>query len=252
MQVIANDLVVSYTKVGTGPVAVLLHGWADSQHTFDQLSLLLQKNYTVVTLDLAGFGSSQAPQKGWGLTDFAKHIQVALQKIAIMPNDITLLIGHSNGGAVAIRAINKGYLSPKKLVLLASAGIREGSVKKSAIQGATKVAKVASYVLPTSTRNKLRDRLYRSVDSDFLVAEHMQASFKKIIKDDVQADAERIVIPTCIIYGELDAATPVRYAQLFHSLIANSQLHVIQGADHFVHQQYADQVYDYIRGFDKL
>ena len=68
----------------------------------------------------------------------------------------------------------------------------------------------------------------------------------------MQADAERIVIPTCIIYGELDAATPVRYAQLFHSLIANSQLHVIQGADHFVHQQYADQVYDYIRGFDKL
>lgn len=251
MQVIANELVVSYTKVGTGPVAVLLHGWADSQHTFDQLSQLLQQNYTVVTLDLAGFGSSQPPLKGWGLTEFAKHVQVTLQKIAIMPNDITVLVGHSNGGAVAIRAIHKGYLLPKKLVLIASAGIRETSAKKSAIQSVTKLAKVASFVLPSSTRSKLRAKLYSNVGSDYLVAEHMQDSFKKVIKDDVQADAERITVPTCIIYGELDTATPVRFAQLFHSLIANSQLHVIQGADHFVHQQYAEQVYEYIRRFDK-
>lgn len=251
MQVIVNELVVSYSKVGTGPVAVLLHGWADSQHTFKQLSQHLQQNYTVVTVDLAGFGSSQPPAKGWGLTEFAKHLQMALQKIAIMPNDITLLIGHSNGGAVAIRALAKGYLHPKKLVLIASAGIREGSTKKSVIKGTTKVAKVASYALPRGMRGRLRAKFYSQVGSDYLVAEHMQASFKKIVKDDIQADAEHIAIPTCIIYGELDTATPVRYAQLLHSLITDSQVHVIQNADHFVHQQYADQVYQYIRNFDK-
>jgi len=251
MQVIANDLVVSYSKVGTGPIAVLLHGWADSKHTFDQLSEYLQQNYTVVTLDLAGFGSSQPPQTGWGLTDFAQQVQVALQKMAIMPNDITLLIGHSNGGAIAVRAIAKGYLKPKKLILLASAGIRQGSASKTAIQSVAKIGKVVSYVLPKKTRHSLRAKFYGQVGSDLLVAEHMQASFKKIIKDDVQADAERISIPTCIIYGELDTATPVSYAQLFHSLISGSQLHVIQNADHFLHQQYAQQVYEYIRKFDK-
>lgn len=251
MQVIANELVVSYTKTGSGPVVVLLHGWADSGHTFDQITHYLKQNYTVVSIDLAGFGGSQAPPQGWGLTEFAQHIHVALQKIAIMPNDINMLIGHSNGGAVAVRAISKELLKPKKLVLLASAGIREDSAKKSALKGATKIAKVASYVLPPSMRQNMRSKLYGSVGSDYLVAEHMQDSFKKIVKDDIQADAERITIPTCIIYGELDTATPVRYAQLFHSLIIDSQLHIIQNADHFVHQQYAEDVYNYIRKFDK-
>ncbi len=251
MQVIANDLVISYSKVGSGPVAVLLHGWADSKATFDLLTQQLQQNYTVITLDLAGFGGSQPPAKGWGLTDFAQHVAVVLQKIAIMPNDVNLLIGHSNGGAVAVRAIAKGYLKPKKLVLIASAGIRETSAKKAALQGATKVAKIASYILPKSARKKMRSKLYGQVGSDYLVAEHMQDSFKRIVKDDIQHDAERITIPTCIIYGELDTATPVRYAQLLNSLIAGSQLHVIQNADHFVHQQYALEVFNYIRRFDK-
>ena len=251
MQVIAHDLVVSYAKKGSGPVAVLLHGWADTQHTFDQLVDQLQQTYTVVTIDLAGFGGSQAPPKAWSLTDYAEHVQAVLQKIAIMPNDITLLIGHSNGGAIAVRAVAKGLLKPKKLVLVASAGIRQTSLKKSALQSVTKVGKVASIVLPKATRHKLRATMYNHVGSDYLIAEHMQGTFKKIVKDDVQADAEQITIPTCIIYGELDTATPVRYAHIFHSLIHGSSLHVIQNGTHFVHQQFSDKVYEYIRRFDK-
>jgi len=251
MQILADNLVVSYTKVGSGPIAVLLHGWADSGHTFDQLSKLLVQNYTVITIDLAGFGASQAPPTGWGLSEFAKYVQVVLQKIGIAPNDVALLIGHSNGGAVAIRAVAQGLLQPKKLVLIASSGIRDASSRKVVATGVTKVAKLVSYALPSSTRAALRKKHYDRAGSDYLVAEHMQASFKKIVKDDVRADAENISIPTCLIYGELDTATPLRYAQLFHSLIKNSQLHVIQNADHFLHQQYAEQVYDFIIRFDK-
>jgi pimeloyl-ACP methyl ester carboxylesterase len=251
MQIIVQDLVVSYEKIGSGPVVVMLHGWADSLHTFDALCKSLEQNYTVVRIDLPGFGGSQPPPKDWSLTDYANFTSSALQKIAIMPNDITLLVGHSNGGAIAIKAVSLQILKPKKLVLLASSGIRQGSYKKSAFKGLTKLGKVATLILPKSHKTKLKKRLYDAAGSDYLVAEHMQGTFKKIVSEDIQAAAEKITVQTCLIYGELDTATPPSYGQILQHSIAGSQLHVIQNADHFLHQNHTDEVYEYIRKFDK-
>ena len=79
----------------------------------------------------------------------------------------------------------------------------------------------------------------------------MQGTFKKIVSEDVRLDAEKITVPTCLIYGELDTATPPVYGQLLQQMIEGSTLNVVQNADHFVHQGYTDAVYQYIREFDK-
>lgn len=250
MQVIVNDLVVSYSRSGEGPITVLLHGWADSANTFSKLLPLLEPYFTVVSIDLAGFGGSQAPKKAWGLNNYAEHVRDILQKISIMPNDITVLLGHSNGGAIAITAIANNYIRPKKLVLLASAGVRTGKTsKKIALIAAAKAGKIATLILPKRQRAKLRKKFYGAVGSDLLVAEHMQESFKKIVKQDVLHLAERLHLPTLLVYGELDTATPVTYGQILQNTIAGSELRVVQNADHFLHQNHADQVAAYIRSF---
>ncbi len=251
MQIIVNNLVVSYQRVGTGPVALLLHGWADTYHTFDALVDKLSGQYTVVRLDLAGFGGSQPPEGSWNLSDYANFVRDVLQKIAIMPNDITLLIGHSNGGAIAINATSKGILKPKKLILIASSGIREDSVRKTAIGAIAKVGKVATLVLPKKYKLSIRNKFYNKVGSDFLIAEHMQGTFLKIVSEDVRHDAEKLSVPTCLIYGELDMSTPPVYGQLLQQSIEGSVLNVVQNADHFVHQSYTEEVYKLIREFDR-
>jgi pimeloyl-ACP methyl ester carboxylesterase len=68
-----------------------------------------------------------------------------------------------------------------------------------------------------------------------LVAEHMQETFKKVVEDDVQADASHINVPTLLIYGEKDQEAPVWYGEQFHQLITDSTLEVLPGAGHFVH-----------------
>ena len=122
MQVLVNNRVVNYMMTGKGPMAVLLHGWADSSVTFTALTTHLKSNYTVVALDLAGFGNSQPPNSAWGLQEYAESVANTLTKLDI--KNVHLLIGHSNGGAIAMYAVAHQLVQPKKLVLLASSGIR--------------------------------------------------------------------------------------------------------------------------------
>ena len=84
-----------------------------------------------------------------------------------------------------------------------------------------------------------------------LVAEHLQDTFKKVVSDDVQADAGKLVLPTLLIYGDEDKAAPLAYGQKFHELIKGSQLEVVDGAGHFVHHDQPALVLRYIEEFLK-
>lgn len=162
-----------------------------------------------------------------------------------------MLIGHSNGGSIAIKAIATQVLKPKKLVLLASAGIRQGSAKKTAYKMLAKTGKAATIVMPAAYKLRLRRVLYGSIGSDLLIAKELQGTFKKVVAEDMQAAAEKVTIPTCILYGELDTQTPPLYGHIYHRAIQDSKLHIIQNADHFLHQTYTNAVFNYICKFDK-
>ncbi len=142
-----------------------------------------------------------------------------------------MFLGHSNGGAIAIRGLGTDVLQADKLVLLGSAGIRgtyKGRVK--ALRYLTKAGKLLTAPLPRVIKDKLRRTVYHTVGSDMLVAEHLQETFKKIVTDDVQADAKRVLLPTLLIYGEQDEATPLGFGETFHQLIPTSTFEVLPDA----------------------
>lgn len=247
MQVIVDKLLTSYNQVGKGPVVVLLHGWGDTSVTFQKLAAALKSHYTVIMLDLPGFGNTQAPTEAWGLSDYAQFVAAFLKKIDAKPYAV---VAHSNGGAIAIRGLAADMLTADKLVLLASSGIRntyKGS--KKALRLAAKTAKVFTAPLPAPFKHKLKRRAYQSIGSDLFVAEHLQETFKRVVSDDVQADAARLTVPTLLIYGDRDEATPPAFGQLFHKAISGSQLHILAGAGHFVHHDQPQKVTTLIEEF---
>src|SRR5437868_5157539 len=133
MQVVIDGLLTQYALSGKGKLVVLLHGWGDDSRTFATLQLELAKKYQVLAVDLPGFGGTQPPQDVWGLDEYAAFVQVILTKLNL--GHTYALIGHSNGGAVAIRAVALGLLKPQKLILLAASGIRDrGSPKRLALK----------------------------------------------------------------------------------------------------------------------
>lgn len=251
MQIVVDGLLTNYQQSGkAGSTIVLLHGWADSQKTFGLLADKLKVKNKVITLDLPGFGQTEAPKTVWGLSDYCKFISEFLTKINI--DQVDLLVGHSNGGALAIKLVASGDIVPKKLVLLSSAGIRDREkVKKLGLKVVAKSGKIATFWLPKSSKQKLQKKLYGTIGSDMLVAPELKETFKKTVSEDIQSDAKNLKLPTLIIYGDQDSATPVEYGKVFNELIDGSSLKVISGASHFAHHDNPEEVVDLIEGFLK-
>ena len=249
MQVVVDSLITQYSESGAGKTVLLLHGWGDSLAGFRDLQANLSKNYRVIAVDLPGFGQTQQPAGPWNLDDYVKFVQNFLTKLNITPFAI---IGHSNGGAIAIRGLASSRIQADKLILLDSAGIRgeyKGRIK--AIRLVTKAGKLMTTPLPKGTKQKLRKKVYESIGSDMLVAEHMQETFKNVVTDDVRADAETIVIPTLLIYGSEDTATPPEYGRQFQQRIKGSVFELVPGAGHFVHHDQPAVVFARIEEFLK-
>lgn len=251
MQIIVDGLLTEYDAFGdaASPTLLVLHGWADSSVSWRKFAYLLGKDYQVIVPNLPGFGGSQAPQDAWGLEDYALFIGNFCTKLHVNPATI---IAHSNGGAIAIYGLANGIFETGQLVLLASAGIRtNGRGRKRLIRLLTKTGKVLTRPLPVVTQQKLRNKLYRTIGSDLLVAAHMQETFKRVVAQDVQNEAVRIAVPTLLIYGDQDTATPLVFGQQLHALIPASSLEIITGVDHFIHIKATERVVVLIHEFLK-
>jgi pimeloyl-ACP methyl ester carboxylesterase len=248
MQVMVNGLLTKYELTGSGPLLLILHGWGDDGRGWVQLQNALSKTHKVLIPDLPGFGGTDAPKQAWGLTDYATFIQALLLKINL--GDPDTILAHSNGGAMAIRGLAIKKFAANKLILLGSAGIRtEYSGKKKVFRLLAKTGKVLTTPLPSSYKQKLRRKMYASIGSDMFVAEHLQETFKRIVTDDVQNDAPNVAVKTLLIYGEQDAATPVRYGKKLEQLLPQATLNVVPSAEHFVHKDQFDQVIAQIEEF---
>lgn len=250
MQVIVDDLLVSYERIGSGEKTILfLHGWADPSETFNKLIAELGNAYSIVTIDLAGFGHSQHPHKPWDVPDYSNYVAKFIKKLNIEPYAV---IGHSNGGAIAMNSVASRLIKPMRLILLASSGIRTtDTFRKKTYMMLAKPAKLVLLPLPKHVQVKLKKSLYQKMGSDLYVAEHMADTFKKIVNYDVQSEAKNISIPTLLIYGNQDWITPVEHAKILSGLIKKSKLKIIQNAGHFLHQNKAAEVAEEINKFLK-
>jgi pimeloyl-ACP methyl ester carboxylesterase len=93
---------VQYRVYGAGePALVFIHGWScDSNYWREQLASFSQK-YTLVTVDLAGHGGTDANRTEWSIAHFGQDVATALSAV---PNKQIILVGHAMGGPVAIEA----------------------------------------------------------------------------------------------------------------------------------------------------
>lgn len=247
MQVVIDGLLTTYDDKGKGKIILLLHGWGDSRQTFRQLISELAKNYRVISVDLPGFGTTEPPHDVWGLDEYADFIAHLINKL-----DLKLygVVAHSNGGSVAIRGIARGYFSTERLVLLASAGIRNRhKIRKLALKVIAKIGKLLTFWAPRHMKRQLQKKLYGVAGSDMNVVPHLRETFKKTVRQDVQADARNIHVPTLLVYGSEDKATPPLYGKIYTSLIKEATLHVVDGAGHFVHHDRPKVVVQYVKDF---
>ncbi len=83
---------------GTGPVVVLIHGYAETSDSWAPLATELEKNYTVIVPDLRGIGRSSRPAGGYDKKTQAADIRAVITTLGF---DRTFVVSHDIGIMVA-------------------------------------------------------------------------------------------------------------------------------------------------------
>ncbi len=88
-----------------GPVAIVIHGWADSRYQSQAwLGPLAPLCRSVFLFDLPGHGESPHTRCSWGPREIELICAIVEQVRRIEPQRRVLLLGYSMGGAIAIAA----------------------------------------------------------------------------------------------------------------------------------------------------
>ncbi len=242
MQIIIAGAPVAYSDEGKGPVLLFIHGWRDSKETWREVIDRLKPRYRCVSLDLPNFGASHQNDNVTTLEEYSDALYDFTEKLSL---DSYVYIGHSMGGQIGIFAVGTKKMSPQKMILIASAGVRdEGSKRRTALR---MLSKPLRRIIP----ERVKSRAYRAIGSDYDAALNttLKKTIDQMLSRDIQHEASRIQIPTLLIYGEHDMDTPVRFGKKLHSCISGSEFVEIKDSDHFVHHTQSDKIANIIGEF---
>ncbi|AQZ62826.1 HMP-PP hydrolase (pyridoxal phosphatase) Cof, detected in genetic screen for thiamin metabolic genes (PMID:15292217) [[Actinomadura] parvosata subsp. kistnae] len=89
-----------YTRAGSGPLLVLLHGWPQTGLCWEPVLAPLAAGHTVVAPDLRGYGLSDKPATGYDKRRMAADIAELVTSLGF---DRASVVGHDRGARVAHR-----------------------------------------------------------------------------------------------------------------------------------------------------
>lgn len=235
MEAIVNGLRVNYAVAGQGEPVLLLHGWGSSIEPYRQLMELLSKKYTVIALDMPGFGKTEEPRQPMCVDDYVDFVLDFLKLFDIAKLS---LVGHSFGGRVIIKMANRTLpFAIDKIVLIDSAGIKpQPSGKKTTRQTVYKIGKWFATRRPIAKcfpglLEKLRVKFG---SADYAAASPMMRQcLVRVVNEDLSHLLPGIRPPTLLVWGENDTATPLTDGKKMEKDIPNAGLAVIRGAGHF-------------------
>ena len=234
MNININGYNINYEVSGEGKPVVLVHGWLTDLNTMKPLQNHLSKNFKVYNLDVIGFGKSDLPKEPLSTEDFSNFLNDFLDALNI---ENPILIGHSNGGRMIINLVGRNLRKVNKIVLIDSAGIVPKRKPKYYFKVYTfKAVKNITKLFPkTEMFNNMRERMLGKFgSSDYKQSpEVLRKTMSKIVNEDQKSLMPNIKVPTLIIWGEKDTATPLEDAKTMEKLIPDSGLVVYPGRSHF-------------------
>ncbi len=223
----------------------IIHGWTYSMEGWDACaSLLKEKGFEPVVLKVPGL--TEPSQKVYTLSDYVLWLEEETRGERNI-----ILVGHSNGGRIAIAYAAKYPATLSKLVLMDAAGIVHN---EPALELKRKIfGTLASLGKFVSKSPALRKVFYKVVgESDYEKAPpNMRETMKNLISVDLKDELSKITASTLVIWGENDSVTPLSDGELMHEKIKNSKLEIISGARHSPHMTHPNEVVETLEKFFK-
>jgi len=223
---------IYYERHGSGPAILFVHGSGGHHAAWWQQVAALREEFTVVTVDLRGFGKSDSSMPEFDGQDFPGDVVAVLDQ-----EDLTdaMLVGQSIGSVAALRA---GLLRPERVgsVVLGHSlgGISHPELKELAAADRAEAVK-----LPVIDRLLTKSFQQERADLTFLFQQMGTFNVAKMqdlrnldtdgpTLDDIQTSGVKVAF----LAGEKDAVLSVKTVTRAHELLPGSHLEIVPDAPH--------------------
>ncbi|MEV7144261.1 alpha/beta fold hydrolase [Streptomyces tauricus] len=246
----SDGTVIFYERHGSGPAILFVHGSGGHHAAWWQQVAALRAEFTVLTMDLRGFGQSDPrarPAAGSGAgrrefdgQDFPGDVVAVLDQ-----EDLTdvMVVGQSIGSVAALRA---GLLRPERVssVVLGHSlgGIRHPELTELAAADRAEAVK-----LPVIDR--LLTRRFQRERADLTFLFQQMGTFNTAKMQDLRnldtdgpslEDIQSSGVAVAFLAGEKDAVLGVRTVIRAHELLPGSHLEIVPGAPHSMYWEAPD------------
>ena len=242
-----NGVDLHHLDHGDGPPALLIPGFGASAFAFRETVPALAPRFATTIAELPGSGySDRTPKHDYSLAGHATLLAAFLRERDSQP---ALVIGHSSGGAVALRLAVESPDLVDRLVLV-------GTPEPNDLRALARRARFATPLLPfvaiaLGQQRPIGARLLRRLAADprFVTAPvvagydrpmrlqgthaALQRQLADLARDD-RTDLTVVAAPTLLLWGDHDRVVPLRSASRLLDRLPQAHLEIIPQAGHLL------------------
>ncbi|MGF1505370.1 MAG: alpha/beta hydrolase [Chloroflexi bacterium] len=237
--------VVHYEVVGSGPPAILIHGWTQAWNTWRSTIETFHKQYRLYAPDLWGFGLSDKERRGsFNVTDFIELIPQFMDALGIVKVPI---MGHSMGGTTALGVALKYPERVRKVGVVGSPidgrslsiflkFASNGNIAHMLLSGENQPLLKTFLRLWSPFVSRQNPQLFYDMtvnNSSGFTVESFYSSIDSLRQTDLREDIKDLQMPAMGVYGARDVIVNPRQIKLFDTLVPNGKSFYIEDAGHF-------------------
>ncbi|WP_017185942.1 alpha/beta fold hydrolase [Alkalibacillus haloalkaliphilus] len=251
-------------SINEKPPIILIHGFLASTFTYNQIVQSLSRHYSVLLIDLPGFGRSEKSITfNYSFENYTKLILAIMDYFKL---EDAFFVGHSMGGQVSLNVAKYAPQRVKKIVLLCSSGY---------LKKANRFLRYGSY-LPLFhwyayryfQKKDVRGVMERVLYDHSLITDKMMEEYKRPLMEQdfyksllrllrhregdlLTEELKQINTPTLLIWGKEDEIVPLKIGEKLNEDLPNSELVVYEKAGHLITDERPKEVYEQIVSFAK-
>ena len=218
-----------YLIAGAGEPLVLVHGLAGAASNWRPLASFLLPGRRVLVPELPGHGGSAPLPAAPSLNAYADRIGLLVEREEMVP---AAVVGHSLGGAIALRLALRRPDAVARLVLAGTAGISSGGRRArygltitGLVKPGRRIAPYRGLVARSALLRTLAFGRWGASDAPAFPADAVDAflagperhtdtvsAAKALVRDDPRPDLDGVRCPALVLWGARDHQLPVEDA----------------------------------------
>lgn len=217
---------------GSGKPIVFIHGFPFSHRIFEyQMTMLAEKGYCTVGIDLRGFGQSDKPWHGCDYDTWVSDIAKVMDALDL--RDVTLL-GFSMGGAISAHYVGTQNDSRVTKLVLLGAATPIAAPNPEDKQSLDNLIQATLADSPQFAYGFVQNAFHKPISENlhqFYAGMGLTASLRALVRGleelrdrNLVAEVSSIQLPTLICHGVHDAVVPIAAAEAQQQLIKDANL----------------------------